>query len=52
VSFATITLCVTSQQVFIVVVYFIIDSSLETFGYTLVQVKNMITTPTCSGPSV
>jgi hypothetical protein len=40
VSFATITLCVASQRVFIVVVYFVIDSVRkrpETFGYTLVH---------------
>jgi hypothetical protein len=36
VSFATITLCVTFQLVFIVDVYFINQRSPETFGYTLV----------------
>jgi hypothetical protein len=35
VSFAAITLCITSQRVFVVtVVYFVTDS---TFGYTLVS---------------
>jgi hypothetical protein len=37
VSFVTITLCIASQRVFIVVsVYFVIDFSPETFGYTIV----------------
>jgi hypothetical protein len=35
VSFAAITLCVVSQRVFVVVVYFL-RLSPETFGYTLV----------------
>jgi hypothetical protein len=39
VSFAAITLRLASQRVFIVVVYFVIDSVPEPFGYTLVQLK-------------
>jgi hypothetical protein len=42
VSFATITLCVASQRVFIAVVYFVIDSVrilLDTPSYALVKVK-------------
>jgi len=38
VSFAAITLCVASQRVFIfIVVYFVIDSVLKFFGYTLIH---------------
>jgi hypothetical protein len=41
VTFATVTLCVASQRVFIVVrVYFVTDLSPETFGYTLVRRHN------------
>jgi hypothetical protein len=41
VSFVAISLCVASVGVFIViVVYFVIDSSPETFGYTLVCDRN------------
>jgi hypothetical protein len=37
VSFAAITLCVASQRVFIVAVYFVIDSVRKLFGYTFVN---------------
>jgi hypothetical protein len=43
VSFAAITLCVVSQQVFVVVVYFVIDSVrklLDTFSYCPESTKN------------
>jgi hypothetical protein len=36
VSFAAITLCVASQQVFSIAVYFVIDSVRKVFGYILV----------------
>jgi hypothetical protein len=42
VTFAAITLCVASQRVFIVV-YFVIDSVLENFGYTLVHPHAFLT---------
>jgi len=37
VSFAAITICVTSQRMFILVVYFIMDSVRKLFVYTLVK---------------
>jgi hypothetical protein len=42
VSFAAITIYVASRRVFVVVVYFVIPLSPETFGYTLVLSKGKI----------
>jgi len=43
-SFAAVTLCVASQQVFVVAVLFHYQLSPETFGYTLVYLASFIFT--------